>query len=104
MNCIYLYYAKLILTYISMLLFLLQSTTLHYSMQGYSNETIGPYLELHYNYAVEKLEMGVGYSHVSTHPYCSFLFYDRSSSRVGEFELLQDLKIKWYRYALYECD
>lgn len=55
-------------------------------MQGYSNEITGPYLELHYNYAVEKLEMGVGFSHVSTHPYCSFLFDDKSSLRIGKIE------------------
>ena len=33
--------------------------------QGYSNEITGPYLELHYNYAVEKLDMGTGFSYVS---------------------------------------
>lgn len=74
-------------------------------MQGYSNEIIGPYLELHYNYAVEKLEMGVGFSHVSTHPYCSFLLYDRSSPRVDYIELLQSditsKKMMWYRYTLF---
>jgi lactoylglutathione lyase len=33
------------------------------AFMGYSNEATGPYLELHYNYAVEKLEMGSGFAH-----------------------------------------
>jgi lactoylglutathione lyase len=33
------------------------------AFMGYSNEATDPYLELHYNYAVEKLDMGSGFSH-----------------------------------------
>ena len=62
---IYCISTQLQLTLISLSLFLFY--LLHYILQGYSDEIIGPYLELHYNYAVEKLEMGAGFSHVSTH-------------------------------------
>jgi hypothetical protein len=40
-------------------------TSFQFCFQGYSDEVTGPYLELHYNYAVEKLEMGSGLAYVS---------------------------------------
>lgn len=58
--------------------------------KGYSNEVIGPYIELHYNYAVEKLEMGSGFAHVSH--FLTLLIVCLSDLN----KVLQDKQMTWH--------
>ena len=65
-------------------------------------------MELHYNYAVEKLEMGSGFSHVSAHPLCSFLLYgDKAADMLHfnpHFELFDHQIRIFERWNIWRCE